>query len=97
MLGGFQEMEVTQDHRMILTANHAAICEKLSLGGTPDIKIDKVQEQMVAGKFIWFHLRNVDSGDLYSVCVFQGLDGGFENVEIHIAEPGHTEARNPNS
>ena len=95
MMGGFQEVEITDDHRMILTGNQAAICEKLGLEGTPELKIEKVQEQIVAGKFIWFHLSS--EGNPYSACVFQGLDGAFENLEVHIGEAGHTEARNPNS
>ena len=95
MMGGFQEVEITDDHKMILTGNLAGIASKLGLEGSPEFNLEKVFEQVVAGKFYWFHLTS--DGNPYSACIFQGLDGAFENNEISIGEAGHTEARNPNS
>lgn len=97
MSGAFGEQEISMEHREIMTANHANICARLNLEGTPELKIVKVFEQVVAGKFFWFHLVGAEGGNEFSVCIFQGLGAGSENLEISIAEPGHTEPRNPNS
>lgn len=58
MSGAFQEVEISQEHREIATLHNAGFAEKLGHEGTPEYKIVKVFEQVVAGKFIWFHLVN---------------------------------------
>lgn len=62
MLGGFQEVPVNEDHREILTGNEVAIAHKLKLG-TPELKINKVFEQVVNGKYIWYHLTDMKNGE----------------------------------
>lgn len=96
MTGGFQEVPIDQQHREILTGNEAAITSKLNLAGTPELKINKVFQQIVNGKYIWFHLTDMKNGEQYSACVFQPLSGGVEKLEVAITEKGHTAARNPN-
>ena len=96
MSGSFQQAEISQEHREIATANAEAFGAKLGHEGTPEYKIVNVFEQVVAGKYFWFHLVNNSDGSEWSVCVFQPLGGGIENLEVAIAEEGHTEARNPN-
>lgn len=96
MLGGFQEVEVTQEHREILTGNQGVITQKLSINGSPELKITKVFQQIVNGKYFWFHLVDMKTGEEYSACVYQPNTGGVENLEVAITEKGHTEARNPN-
>ena len=97
MMGGFQEVDIGQEHLEIMTGNCAAIAEKLNLEGSPELKAVKVFEQVVAGKYFWFHLVNNSDGAEFSACVFQPLGGAVENLEISITEAGHTEARNPNN
>lgn len=94
MMGGFQEVEVAQEHLEVKTLKNDAIIEKLALEGTPELKVVKCFEQVVAGKFIWFHLVNLSDGAEFSACVFQPLEG---ECEVSIAEAGHSEPRNPNN
>jgi hypothetical protein len=58
MLGGFQEVDIEQEHREILTGNLNRITSSLNLAGSPELKIVKVFQQIVHGKYFWFHLRN---------------------------------------
>lgn len=76
MIGGFQEVEVTQEHREILTGNQNAITSKLHLNGSPELKIAKVFQQIVNGKYYWFHLTDAKTGEHFSACVYQPLTGG---------------------
>ena len=40
MMGGFHKADtISQEHREILTGNQAAIATKLSLNGSPELKI----------------------------------------------------------
>ena len=80
MLGGFQEVEISNEHREILTANLNNICLRLNMDGTPEMKIIKVWEQLVSGKYIWFHLEKVNDGSPFSVCFFQPMTGKIENL-----------------
>ena len=96
MMGGFQEVEVSQEHREIMTLKCADVAAKMNCEGTPELKIVKAQEQVVAGKFIWFHLVDNGDGKEWSACIFVPLEG-MENAEVSIVEEGHTDARNPNN
>lgn len=83
------------EHREIATLCAAGFAAKLGHEGTPEYKIVKVFEQVVAGKFIWFHVVNLTDGSEWSVCVFKPLGDGAP--EVVIGEAGHTPARNPNN
>ena len=89
-MGGFQEVEIGQEHLEIMTGNGPAVAAALNLEGSPELKIVKVFEQVVGGKYFWFHLINNSDGAEFSACLFQALGGGVENLEVSITEAGHT-------
>ena len=63
MSGAFQEVEISQEHREIATLHNAGFAEKLGHEGTPEYKIVKVFEQVVAGKL---SLEKIDLGSPYT-------------------------------
>lgn len=56
MIGGFQQVEQTEEHRSIVNNNKAQIISKLNLPENTDFKIVQVFRQVVGGLFYWFHL-----------------------------------------
>jgi hypothetical protein len=56
LMGGFQEVEITQEHKDIVKKNSKAICQKMNVNDVPEFTIHKVFMQVVGGLFFWFHL-----------------------------------------
>ena len=95
MIGGFSEQDVHQDHRDLVNHNAQQISSKLGVNAA-HFTVNNVWTQVVAGTNYFFHLT-ADNGDKFSAVIFVPLPHTNAPAEVALAEPGHTQARNPHS
>jgi hypothetical protein len=94
MIGGFGgAIEITQDHKDLVSHNVAAINAKTGAHAT-SYTINSVHSQVVAGTNYFFHLTD-NTGHKYSVFVHVPLPHTHAPAEFKWAEAGHTHARHP--
>lgn len=90
MIGGFQEQEVSQDHREMLTAVSTQICAKGECTKNCEYKIVKVATQVVAGTMVCMHLADQTcENSPMTICVFLPLGSSNDQAQLQYAEKGH--------
>lgn len=90
MLGGFQNADVTEQHRTLATSQLANINAKLGKHYT-SVTVDSVKSQIVAGTNYFFHLTTND-GHKISVTVHVPLEHTNEAPTVTDAHEDHVDA-----
>ena len=95
MPGGLAGRAVTQEDIDLVNQNLAGINTKLGTSHTA-FKVDSAHTQVVAGTNYFYHLTSEDHKK-YSVVIFVPLPFTGNPPQVTLAEPDHTQPRNPHS